>query len=414
MAAEPRIPWGRFVERLRPANPTGMSKADRTPLKYRAFVPDRIADTEFVFSGSLATTMGEAERRIGALQGTAPPAGLEQLARQLLRAESVASSRIEGLVMSHKRISLALFDPGVADATAVSIVGNIRAMEEAVRIGSAGRAIGVDDLVEMHRALLSSTRDKYLAGVVRQEQNWIGASSLARAKFIPPPAEEVAGLLGDLCRFVNRLDVPPIAQAAIAHSQYETIHPHLDGNGRVGRCLIHVVLRRRGLTPRYVPPVSLVLATEADRYVAGLGEYRRGDFESWCDLFTSAAGAAAEHAVELGEQMAQAQQRWLERLPTRPRRDSATARLLDILPGHPVIDGATVAKLLDVSDEAARIALNNLEAAGILKESTSRRWGRAYAATEVFEMLDGFENTLATPAAAEAAVRPAPTVRRLL
>jgi len=101
--------------------------------------------------------------------------------------------------------------------------------------------------------------------VIRSEQNWIGgaASSPRDAEFVPPPPELVPDLLDDLCAFCNREDVPASVQAGIAHAQFETIHPFADGNGRVGRALIHVVLRRRALAPRYVPPVSLVLAADA-------------------------------------------------------------------------------------------------------------------------------------------------------
>src|SRR6202023_1686779 len=104
------------------------------------------------------------------------------------------------------------------------------------------------------------------AGKVRDRQNWIGgASSGPRdAEFIPPPPELVPELLDDLSRFMARDDLPPVAQAAVAHAQFETIHPFADGNGRVGRCLISVVFRRRGLGQRLIPPVSLVLAARRD------------------------------------------------------------------------------------------------------------------------------------------------------
>lgn len=120
------------------------------------------------------------------------------------------------------------------------------------------------------------------------------------AAFVPPPPELVPGLVDDLCEFCNRADVPVAIQAGIAHVQFETIHPFFDGHGRVGRALILIVLRRGGLARSYLPPVSLVLAGEADRYVGGLSSWRRGDEDDWYRLFIDAlyrAAAGAQHFV---------------------------------------------------------------------------------------------------------------------
>ena len=345
------------------------------------------------------------------LQSHPSAQGLEQLARQLLRAESVGSSRIEGLVLSQQRLFKALFDPSTEDQPALSILGNIRAMERAVELGSEDRDIASDDLIGMHRELLAATSDRHLAGVVRTQQNWIGGSTIAKAEFVPPPPSEVPSLLEDLCNFINRDDIPAVAQAAIAHAQYETIHPHIDGNGRVGRCLIHVVLRRRGLTPSFVPPISLVLATSAGRYVSGLTEYRQGLVGDWVQLFSTTAIEASEQAQAFANAIAGAQESWYERAGS-PRRDSAAARLIRLLPANPVLDVNSAAALLATSTQAARLGLGALESAGIIKESTASRYRRAWAAKEVFGMLDGFERTLATPAEATTPSRPAPRAIR--
>src|SRR5438105_1677041 len=136
---------------------------------------------------------------------------------------------------------------------------------------------------------------------LRSEQNWIGGSDFnpCSAEFVPPPPEEVAALLEDLCAFCNDASLPAVAQAAIAHAQFETIHPFVDGNGRTGRALIHVVLRRRDLVPRILPPISLVLSTWSDDYVHGLtrtrylgdpnGEQARAGLDDWVALFAAAS-----------------------------------------------------------------------------------------------------------------------------
>src|SRR5205814_5035823 len=121
-----------------------------------------------------------------------------------------------------------------------------------------------------HRTLLSASPYADLGGVVRASQNWIGGSGFnpCAAEFVPPPPEDVDRLLADLVDYLNAEDVTPLLQAAFVHAQFELIHPFADGNGRAGRALVHVVLRRRGLTPAYVPPISLVLAPRKDAYVA--------------------------------------------------------------------------------------------------------------------------------------------------
>jgi Fic family protein len=396
-----------YVEGVTAPNPTAASKAERVGIRYRAYVPDRIGDRAYDLSSDQADGLVRAEVAIRELQGHPTAQGLEQLARQLLRAESVGSSRIEGLVLSQQRLFKAIFDPTTEDQTARSILGNIRAMEAAIELGSRDRDITFDDLVGMHRELLDATTDRHLAGVVRTQQNWIGGSTIAKAEFVPPPHTELPNLLEDLCTFINRDDIPAVQQAAIAHAQYETIHPHIDGNGRVGRCLIHVVFKRRGLTPSFVPPISLVLATNSARYISGLSEYRRGMVGDWVQLFATTAIEASEQAQTFADNIAAAQASWLERAGN-PRRDSAAARLIPLLPANPVLDVSSAADLLGISTVAARLGLVALENAGIIKETSVSRYRRGWAAKEVFTMLDGFERILATPAESARTSRPAP------
>ena len=137
-------------------------------------------------------------------------------------------------------------------------------MEEAIQIGARSSELTVDDIRAIHRSLAIVPPLNRIAGELREEQGWIGGHSPPVASYVPPPPDYVPSLTSDLCEFMNRDDLSPVAQAAIAHAQFETIHPFGDGNGRVGRCLIHVIFRRRGLTPSYVPPVSLVLGARKD------------------------------------------------------------------------------------------------------------------------------------------------------
>ena len=156
------------------------------------------------------------------------------------------------------------------------MLANIAAMEAAVELGSSAKTIKRSDLLGIHRILMERSPTPEIGGVIRTVQNWIGGSSYnpCSAAYVPPHPEVIDSLVDDLLGYVNGDDHPGLVQAALAHAQFETIHPFADGNGRTGRALIHVILRRRGLAPRFVPPISLVLATWASDYIAGLTSYR--------------------------------------------------------------------------------------------------------------------------------------------
>jgi Fic family protein len=344
-----------------------------------------------------------------------PPdsATLRALADQLLRAEAVASSRIEGLDLSNQNLAEAAFDPKLGSANAPSVLGNIRAIDDALRAASDTHRITLDTILKIHALLLSGTRSERIAGRVRTSQNWIGrGDNPYKAAFIPVPEDSVRPLLADLCKFIERDDLPVLVQAAMAHAQFETIHPFEDGNGRTGRALVHLVLRRRGLAPHYVPPISLVLAANYDAYVAGLTAYRERRDDEWCGVFARAAGIAAEGARTLADDIERLKARWTVQADS-PRAGSAAAKLIELLPSHPVFDLKSASEFLAVSDEAARLGIDRLDKAGIVKELTKRKWGRAWESVGLFALLDGFERQLAKPAGAgRGRAAPRDSVRR--
>jgi Fic family protein len=386
----------------------GGRKAKRG-FSYDAYVPDELADLEFSLTADVAQAVAEAELLLTEVNRKGPALrALEALARQLLRAESVASSRIEGLELSHRRLARAAFAEDENDITAQSVLANVRAMELAVATAATTKRFGVPAILKVHKALFSAFGDRQ-AGKVRTEQNWVGgaASSPLNAEFVPPPPALVRGLLEDLAAFLDRDDLPPVMQAAIAHAQFETIHPFADGNGRVGRCLIHVVLTRRGVTPNVVPPVSLVLATDARAYVGGLTDFRAGRVNEWVGLFAAAARTAAMEASRFAAQLAAQEEQW--RVSVGPLRPNAAASvLLRLLPGVPVIDVQTAQELVGCSNQAARLALAQLERAGIISQLTVGRRNRAWEAGAVFELLNTFERHLATRRGGTTRLRPAP------
>lgn len=386
------------------------NRADARSFDYEAYIPDPIASWTFDIPFNLAEELVATSKAVTELQGLSTFTGLESLSRQLLRAESIGSSRIEGLILSQRRLARAMLDPKAETETARAVAGNIQAMETAIRLASDGREFQIDDLLTVHSKLLEKTRDAEIAGRLRDKQNWIGGSdwSPQDAEFIPPPETEVERLLEDLCVFLKRDDIPPLIQAAIAHAHFETIHPFIDGNGRVGRALIHIVLRRREVTPAVVPPISLVLATNAQRYVEGLTAYRSGNFLDWCLFFTRALFSATEQAKQLNERLTALQAEWRSILG-RPRRHSAAERLIQALPAQPVLDFRSATNLVGGSDEAVRKALNELEAAGVLTCVTvGKKKNRIWEARELLTLVDHFEWQLATPTRLGAPRRPSP------
>jgi Fic family protein len=324
----------------------------------------------------------------------------------------VASSRIEGVEVGGRRLLRAQLavglgdDPG--DATAVEVLNNVDAMRWAVDSVAAEDAITRAHVLEIHKRLLVGTRLERFAGVVRSEQNWIGGSSYnpCSAVFVPPPADYVEDLLVDLCEFCNGDALPAVAQAAIAHAQFETIHPFIDGNGRIGRALIHVILKRRGLVRSALPPVSLVLATWSADYVDGLTATRyrceSGDdaavagINLWIALFAAAVTRAIDDARTYERQVREVQARWLESVG-KVRSDSVVLRLIEALPGAPIATVRSAAVLTGRSVQATNQAIRQLEAAGVLTQTTVGRRNRAFEATELINAFTALERQLASP-----------------
>ncbi|MGD9571916.1 MAG: Fic family protein, partial [Thermoleophilia bacterium] len=369
-----------------PGAPGG--RPNRVGFDYDAYIPGEIARWEPAIPASLAADAGRVEEAIAGLARL----GIASLLWPLLRTEAIASSRIEGLRIDHERLARAAFGE-TDDGLARAVLGNLDALRRALDVASLPITIGA--ILGLHRALLAGTRDAAIAGRLRDGQNWIGGRqpNPRGAAFIPPPEGEVPRLLDDLCRFCERDDLQPSLQAAIAHVQFETIHPFADGNGRVGRALVHVVLRRRGLTADgqgepVPPPLSLAFAADPDGYVAGLTAFRSGDHERWLDLFVAALHRATVIAEALAGSVDDLRARWREQAG-HPRRDSAAEAIIAGLAEQPVLDLGRATTLTGVSGEATRRAIDRLAAAGVLREITGGRRRRRWQAAGLLELLDG-------------------------
>ena len=391
---------------------SGPTRRDRQPCEYEVYIPDKLEGRRFSIDGDVAADIADAESAITRLDASAVAlADSEALARLLLRAESVASSRIEGLEIGARRLlrTDAARQLGVEprDVTAREILANIDAMTWAVEAVQPGGFIPFDTLLETHRRLLTATRLEEHAGRVREVQNWIGGSSYnpCSASFVPPPPELLGELMDDLIKFCNSDSLPALAQAAVAHAQFETIHPFADGNGRTGRALIHMILRRRGLGLRILPPVSLILATWTQDYIDGLTQTRyvgaadsaaaESGYNRWIGLFASACERAVDDASRFEERVLELQSSWREQIG-RVRRDSTANLLVSVLPSAPVLTVTTASKLVGRSFPATNLAIERLVAAGVLAQVSVGRRNRAYETPELIDAFTAFERRLAS------------------
>jgi Fic family protein len=396
-----------------PGADSGLPRRDRRGCEYEAYVPDRLAGREIALSGTTAADVADAERAVERLNlETRGLVDSEAVARLLLRAEAVASSKIEGLEVGGRRLLKAQVaaalgeDP--SDVTATEVLNNVEAMRWAIDALADIDRMTVEHVLGIHERLLTGTRLEQHAGKLRKQQNWIGGSSYnpCSAAFVPPPWEHVRDLLEDLCEFCNDEALPTIVQAALAHAQFETIHPFIDGNGRTGRALIHVILRRRGLAPVVVPPVSLVLATWSEDYINGLTATRyRAEaaspesiaaLDAWVGLFAAATTRAVVDAETYEQRITEVQAAWRKALG-KVRANSAVDLMVNALPGAPVITVQSAAAHIGRSEQAVNEAIPRLVDAGVLAQTTVGRRNRAFEAPDLINAFNDLERQLTSP-----------------
>ncbi len=390
---------GTYIETFWRHDPTANAPPRyRRACRYRAFVPVALADLPISLDADTAGAVSEAEAAIAALNAQAYPA-LVPLGRLLLRTESIASSKVEGLQLGAQELARAeaRAEGGRRiSGTALEIIGNINAMELAIDRAASAGDFGLAQMRDVHARLMAASPTPHIAGAIRTEQNLIGGNNYnpCGADFVPPPPEQVEALLRDLCRTMNDTVLPPVVHAALIHAQFETIHPFLDGNGRTGRALIHVVLRRRGMTPSYVPPISVILAAHRDRYIRGLTDFRGNDTARWIRQFAEACTSAAQLAQAYVTAVRELTERWRRRLaehPEGPRLGAAAWALIDVLPAHPTITGPVAIAATGRARAAVYTALEQLEQAGVLHKLTTSPRNQTWEASELLELIEGLD-----------------------
>lgn len=373
--------------------PDGLAATSRRarrsmPESYRAALVPSISAVELRLPGDLAADLDEATRLLTAFD--AGGAGeVAPFAAILLRSESAASSHIENLTSSARALAEAAI--GAGDRTnAVTILGNVRTMQAAMELAG---DLDEASILEMHRALLTG-QSRVRPGQWREEQVWVGGNGLhpGDADFVPPLADAVPALMADLVAFLRRDDVPPLAQAALGHAQFETIHPFADGNGRTGRALLHASLVNTGVIHRVTVPISAGLLAAKPRYFAALTAYRGGDAAPILRCVADAARAGVAVGESLVGRLREVRGGWDRRIEARA--DSVVWRIADLLLHQPVVTARLVTTALDVSAPTAQAALTRLGEAGVLVESTGWKRNRVYRSPEVLDALDNYAEGL--------------------
>ena len=388
---------------------------------YRAYVPHPLQGWEPALSAEDVNRVTVADRALVAA-GAMPQSELaDGLAKWMLaRDESIRSSVIEGVAATAEGLAWAEYQDQagrpVSDENEALALGATRQIAAAVELGQrmrSGHSCTLDDLCDVHRLLFAQTRDRSLGGVLRDEPIWIGPPGclVDDAVFVAPPEDQVPALMEDLVSYVNTSDHPGVLRAVIAHSQFETIHPFGDGNGRTGRALIQAVLNAASLAEGAVP-VSSALSRDQRGYYDALNATRvvcdtsdtaarSGGLGGWLRVFSDACVEAERQAESVARTVEGLAQRW--KAVAVFRRDSAAAAVLAALPSMPVLDAESAAQRVGVTPRAARTALAALSDVGIVHPAGGRR-NRRYTVPEMVALLRG-----ATPDGGLAArVRPWP------
>ncbi len=368
----------------------GMTRRERAMIgrTYRAAITAPIADLDPILS---AQSLAAADEAAAALARFDEQMGhrLAPYAAILLRSEAASSSRIEG-ISSGARAVMEAEVTGGGRGNAAEVYANTLALRAALDCAD---GVTDDSIRMMHRHLLGTAAPD-IAGHWRDEQVWIGAdNSPQTADFVPPAPQRVPAALADLFAYTEREDWPVVAQVAVAHAQFETIHPFTDGNGRVGRALMHVMLRDKGVTRNAAVPVSSGLLVRQSSYVAALTSYRAGDPDAIVMEVSRACLEAAEHGRNLVEATAAIRQRWAHEMRS-VRADSAAHRLADGLIGQPVVTVKEVREILGTKDNVHR-HIDTLVARGVLVPGQDYRTRNlTWRAPDVLDALDNYSEAV--------------------
>lgn len=362
----------------------GLSSYLGGPREYEASVPALIAKVAADLPDAAATAAEEAGRELSRFDAELGHR-VAAFGPVLLRSEAAASSQIEQLTASARAILTAELT-GHAARNATMIAANTAALRAAIGLAD---DITAEAITQMH-AVLMTGQPQHTPGRWRTEPVWIGTSSQSPlgADYVAPSWERVPELIDDLVAFSRRTDIGALTLTAIAHAQFETIHPFTDGNGRTGRALAQALLRHRAVTRAVAVPVSAGLLADVGGYHAALTAYRAGDPEPIVARFSEASLRAVVNARELVFDIDRIASGWQERV--RARSDSGVWRVLEVVARTPVVDAALVAGELGIRPQNAYPLLRDLTEQGVLSAKAEHRFGTLWRSDEMLHAIDRF------------------------
>lgn len=380
--------------------PGRLIKAGEGSSAYWAFVPNPLPPQLDLNDAELWRALSDADRALGELAGLGRSlANPELFIRPFIRREAVLSSRIEGThtnLLDLYRYEAAA-EPGARIAgpedkdDAHEVLNYVRALEHGLAMPKE-EAAGQSLILAVHKVLVSGVRgDRASPGQFRREQNWVGprSSTLFEATYVPPPPKEMIEALARLDEYIAGANsLPPLIRQALVHYQFEAIHPFRDGNGRVGRLLVSLLLVRWGLLPAPVLYLSAFLEARRDDYYARLlGVSQRGEWRAWLLFFLQGVASQSTDAVARARRLHDLQVEYHRRI-VKARGSALQVRLADVLFEAPIISGPRAARLLDVPYPTAQRSVDRLVSLGILEQLGEAKYGKSYCARELLNLTE--------------------------
>lgn len=370
---------------------------------YAAFVPNPLPpDPPLAYDGEMIRLLSEADLALGSLSGVASLLPNPDLfVAMYVKKEAVLSSQIEGIQCTLDDVlvqeSTVETGGGVRSQAIGEVVNYVKAMNHGIsRLPDFPLSLRL--IREIHCVLLTGARGEHKdPGEFRRSQNWIGpqGSTLATATFVPPPVPEMMNALSDLEKFLHdRASLPLTIQCALIHLQFETIHPFLDGNGRVGRLLIALLMHERSVLKQPLLYISLYLKRNRVEYYDRLMDVRiNGNWEGWVKFFLRGIAEVARESVQTAQNVVEFRDESLAAARAKGKHEAA---LLDMLFEHPIIDVRAAERMLKTSYVTASQAVSRLEELGYLTEITGQKRNKIYRFSRYLDLFDEPE-----PAAAE-------------
>ncbi len=363
----------------------------------QAFVPHALppANPDLDLSGNLADQLGTADAALSRLEaaGRMVPS-LDWFVYSFVRKEAVVSSQIEGTQASLTDLLTAEAEaPTAAPPEDVEEICNyleaLTYAREQLRRPK-GLPLSIRLLNGAHKRLMTGVRGQHKdPGKIRRSQNWIGGTRPGTARFVPPPPHRVPDLLTDLERFLHEdAGLPPLIRTGLAHVQFETIHPYLDGNGRVGRLLIALCLEEWGLLSEPLLYLSHFFKMHRAEYYDRLEAVRtKGDWEGWLGYFLEGVAVVADEAVQLIGSLFELVETDRKRYLESDRATVAGVRLFELLPRHPIVTVNTAVRMCETTRPTAAKAIESLIEAGVLAETSGKKRDRTYAYGRYLDLL---------------------------